>query len=51
MSSTPSISPISQSRRSGFTGAKPTPQLPMMVVVTPCQNDGANCGSQVIWPS
>ncbi len=40
MSSTPSISSISQSCWSGFTGAKPTPQLPMTTVVTPCQLDG-----------
>ena len=40
MSSTPSMSPISQSRRSGCTGANPTPQLPMTIVVTPCQHVG-----------
>ena len=40
MSSTPSISSISQSWRSGRTGAKPTPQLPITTVVTPCQHDG-----------
>ena len=51
MSSTPSISPISHSCLSGCTGAKPTPQLPMTTVVTPCQHDGVSIGSQVIWPS
>ena len=40
MSSTPSMRPISHSCRSGATGAKPTPQLPMTTVVTPCQHDG-----------
>jgi hypothetical protein len=47
MSSTPSIRPISQSWRSGLTGAKPTPQLPMMTVVQPCQLDGVRYGSQL----
>ena len=51
MSSTPSISPISQSCLSGCTGAKPTPQLPITTVVTPCQHDGVSIGSHVIWPS
>ena len=51
MSSTPSIREISQSCRSGRAGAKPTPQLPMMAVVTPCQQDGDSSGSQVTWPS
>ncbi len=36
---------------SGFTGAKPTPQLPMIAVVTPCQLEGPISGSQVAWPS
>ena len=36
---------------SGRTGAKPTPQLPMIAVVTPCQLEGASSGSQVAWPS
>ena len=40
MSSTLSISEISQSRRSGRAGAKPTPQLPITSVVTPCQHEG-----------
>ena len=51
MSSTPSISPMSHSWRSGATGAKPTPQLPMTTVVTPCQHDGDSSGSHVAWPS
>jgi hypothetical protein len=51
MSSTPSIRPINQSCRSAATGAKPTPQLPITTVVTPCQHDGVSCSSQVICPS
>ena len=51
MSSTPSSSPISQSWRSGRAGAKPTPQLPIAIVVTPWIDDGATIGSQVTWPS
>ncbi len=51
MSSTPSISWINQSSAPGRTGAKPTPQLPMTTVVTPCQQDGVSSGSQVTWPS
>src|SRR6476646_7967428 len=51
MSSTPSISPMSQSWRVGDAGAKPTPQFPSTAVVTPCQHDGVRCGSQVAWPS
>ena len=31
---------MSHSCRSGRTGAKPTPQLPITTVVTPCQHDG-----------
>ena len=31
--------------------AKPTPELPMAPVVTPCQLDGASSTSQVAWPS
>jgi hypothetical protein len=42
MSSTPSISSISQLRSCGFAGAKPTPQLPITTVVTPCHDDGAS---------
>ena len=51
MSSTPSSSPMSQSWRSGRTGAKPTPQLPMAIDVTPLTEEGATSGSQVTWPS
>ena len=40
MSSTASIRSSSQSRSFGLTGAKPTPQLPMTIVVTPFQQDG-----------
>ena len=51
MPSTPSISPMSQSWRSGAAGAKPTPQLPITTVVTPCHSDGVSSGSHVTWPS
>jgi hypothetical protein len=51
MSSTPSMRAISQSWRSGRTGAKPTPQFPMTTVVTPCHEDGVSSGSHVTWPS
>ncbi len=51
MPSTPSMRPISQSRRSGAAGANPTPQLPMTTVVTPCQIDGVSSGSHVTCPS
>ena len=51
MSSTASISSIRKSSLPGRTGAKPTPQLPITTVVTPCQLDGASIGSQVAWPS
>jgi len=51
MSSTPSISSMRKLWSWGRTGAKPTPQLPMMAVVTPCQLEGARSGSQVAWPS
>ena len=51
MSSTPSISEMRRGCASGRTGAKPTPQLPMTAVVTPCQLDGAMRSSQVAWPS
>ena len=33
------------------TGAKPTPQLPITAVVTPCQLDGVMRESHVAWPS
>ncbi len=51
MSSTPSMSPTSQSRFSGGHGAKPTPQLPMTSEVTPWSALGAGSSSQVTWPS
>ena len=51
MSSTPSISPIRNFSWPGRTGAKPTPQLPMTSVVTPCQHEGVSSGSQVACPS
>jgi hypothetical protein len=51
MSSTASIKSISSPRCSFLTGAKPTPQLPNRIVVTPCQDEGANTGSQVACPS
>ena len=35
----------------GRTGAKPTPQLPITTVVTPCHDDGVTCLSQQTWPS
>ncbi len=51
MSSTLSIISMSQSRRSGAHGAKPTEQLPITTVVTPCQHDGERSPSQNAWPS
>ena len=51
MSSTPSISSMRKPSAPGRTGAKPTPQLPITTVVTPCQLDGVSSGSQVTWPS
>ena len=51
MSSTPSMRPMSQSWRSGAAGAKPTPQLPITSVVTPCHDEGASSESHVTCPS
>ncbi len=51
MSSTPSINLIRYSWLPGRTGAKPTPQLPITTVVTPCQHEGVSSESQVTWPS
>ena len=51
MSSTPSISSMRKLSAPGRTGAKPTPQLPITTVVTPCQLDGVISGSQVTCPS
>ena len=39
------------SRVSGRTGATPTPQLPMITVVTPCHGEQVRSGSQAIWAS
>jgi hypothetical protein len=51
MSSTPSISWTSHSCEPGRTGAKPTPQFPITIVVTPCHELGVTSGSHVTWPS
>ena len=51
MSSTPSMSWISHSSVPGRTGANPTPQLPMITVVTPWPELGSSRSSQVAWPS
>ncbi len=51
MSSTPSMSEMRRSCASGRTGAKPTPQLPITAVVTPCQLLGVIRESQVACPS
>ena len=51
MSSTPSIRRTRWSSRPGRTGAKPTPQLPVITVVTPCAAEGLSSPSQVTWPS
>ena len=51
MSSTPSISSMRKLSAPGRTGAKPTPQLPITTVVTPCQLDGVTSASHVTCPS
>ena len=51
MSSTPSIRRISRSCSPAFSGAKPTPQLPMASVVTPWWMLGEKVWSQLAWPS
>ena len=51
MSSTPSISSIIHWRWLVRAGAKPTPQLPMIAVVTPCHEEGVMYGSHVACPS
>ncbi len=51
MSSTLSMRATSSSSVPGRTGAKPTPQLPMTMEVTPCQQLGVICLSQHTWPS
>jgi hypothetical protein len=35
-----------KSRSSGFIGAKVSPQLPLITVVTPCAGEGESSGSQ-----
>ena len=39
------------SRWSGLHGAKPTPQFPIIAVVTPFQEDGVMRFDQVTWAS
>ena len=51
MSSTLSIMPARNWRSAGLHGAKVTPQLPIIAVVTPCQLIGVRSGSQPIWAS
>ena len=51
MSSTPAITSTSTSWSSWRHGAKPTPQLPITTVVTPCADDGVNRSDQIDWPS
>jgi hypothetical protein len=51
MSSTPSISRTSHCSLPGRTGAKPTPQLPIAMVVTPWADEGSSTSSHVAWPS
>ena len=51
MSSTVSIIAARVPRSAGLQGAKVTPQLPIITVVTPCQLTGVSSGSQPIWAS
>ena len=51
MSSTPAITSTSTSWSSVRHGAKPTPQLPITAVVTPCADDGVSRSDQMAWPS
>ena len=51
MASTLTRSCIRISRVVGFTGATPTPQLPMMTVVTPCHGEHVTIGSHAICAS
>ena len=46
----PSARSACRGRRS-CTGAKPTPQLPITTVVTPCHDEGCSRLSHVAWPS
>ena len=39
------------SRCSGWVGATPKPQFPMITLVTPCQLDGVRSPSHRIWAS
>jgi hypothetical protein len=47
----PSMISISHSWRSAAAGAKPTPQLPVTTVVTPCQELGVTQESHDTWAS
>ena len=47
MSSTPAITSTSTSWSSVRHGAKPTPQLPITAVVTPCADDGVMRSDQM----
>lgn len=51
MSSTPAITSTSTSWSDWRHGAKPTPQLPITTVVTPCADDGVSRSDQTAWPS
>ena len=51
IASTRVIDRIAYSRRSGWTGANPNPQLPIATEVTPCQPDNVQYGSQNTWAS
>ena len=42
---------IARSRSSGWTGAKPKPQLPSTIEVTPCQPEMVHQASHWIWAS
>ena len=51
IASTLTRSRMAISRALGLQGAMPTPQLPMMTLVTPCQEDGVTAPSQQICAS
>jgi hypothetical protein len=51
MSSTPAITSTSTSWSSWRQGAKPTPQLPITTVVTPCADEGVRRSDQMDCPS
>ena len=42
---------VAMSRSAGLHGANPTPQLPMITVVTPCHDEQVTSGSQQICAS